>query len=409
MSYVQMYLKYMTIHCIMSNPLNITVSPIVNGDATRPVIGFANMGNTCFMNCMLQILMCTHELNTVFDTCTPTATEKPPTAQEVTKPATQEVTKPATQEVIKPAAPVSTPTLCAAWNRLRQQYRTATQAVRPTEFIQTTQHLLKNFNNVRRQHDATELLVCLLDQFHREMSHEVSANIRGVPVTTTDKLASICYAKIKTHFEASYSKIVELFSGVMVNTITTPKEVRRVPEIFTMLSLPLPPSKQTSLEDQIAQYVSAETVPDVDISEAAATGAEAEAEAKGTRPTTPKRANAVRQTSFWSFPQLLVIQIHRGGDGRARNSSALTFPVKGLNLSSHVIGYDAESFVYDLYGVCNHSGTNTGGHYTALMCPSEAQGWISADDSRVSNTSIKEATLSSNTAYCLFYRKRSHK
>ena len=43
------------------------------------------------------------------------------------------------------------------------------------------------------------------------------------------------------------------------------------------------------------------------------------------------------------------------------------FPLNNLDLSKYVVGYDKNSFKYDLYGICNHSGGSAGGHYTAYV------------------------------------------
>ena len=38
-----------------------------------------------------------------------------------------------------------------------------------------------------------------------------------------------------------------------------------------------------------------------------------------------------------------------------------------MDLSKYVKGYDKKSYVYDLYGICNHGGNTWGGHYTAYV------------------------------------------
>ena len=43
----------------------------------------------------------------------------------------------------------------------------------------------------------------------------------------------------------------------------------------------------------------------------------------------------------------------------------IDIPINHVNLSQLVHGYKKESYIYDLYGICNHSGGVLGGHYTA--------------------------------------------
>ena len=43
------------------------------------------------------------------------------------------------------------------------------------------------------------------------------------------------------------------------------------------------------------------------------------------------------------------------------------FPLTDLDFSNYIVGYDKDSYKYDLYGICNHSGGTAGGHYTAFV------------------------------------------
>jgi ubiquitin C-terminal hydrolase len=89
-----------------------------------------------------------------------------------------------------------------------------------------------------------------------------------------------------------------------------------------------------------------------------------------------------------------------------KNQILIDFPLNDLDLSKYVIGYKKKSYMYDLYGVCNHSGSVFGGHYTAYIKNANGK-WYNFND-----TSVQEIPLSLNNSiispksYCLFYRKR---
>jgi ubiquitin C-terminal hydrolase len=68
------------------------------------------------------------------------------------------------------------------------------------------------------------------------------------------------------------------------------------------------------------------------------------------------------------------------------------------------LGYKKEDYIYELYGVCNHSGGLLGGHYTAYVKNSNAK-WYHFNDTIVNE--IEETQIISPKAYCLFYRKKS--
>ena len=89
-------------------------------------------------------------------------------------------------------------------------------------------------------------------------------------------------------------------------------------------------------------------------------------------------------------------------------SDLVNFPLEGLDMSPFVIskeGLTADDCKYDLYGVSHHSGSLSGGHYTA-SCRSEVDGkWAYFNDSRVSKLSSGEVV--DKSAYLLFYKRRS--
>ena len=58
--------------------------------------------------------------------------------------------------------------------------------------------------------------------------------------------------------------------------------------------------------------------------------------------------------------------------------------------------------MYNLYGVCNHTGGAMGGHYTANVRTADGS-WYNFNDMSV--TKINESRAVTPEAYCLFYRK----
>jgi ubiquitin C-terminal hydrolase len=119
---------------------------------------------------------------------------------------------------------------------------------------------------------------------------------------------------------------------------------------------------------------------------------------------TGKKEAVRKNLTFWSFPNILVIDIKRFNAANRKNQVLVTFPLEELNLSEYVIGYNKESYVYDLYGVCNHSGSVQGGHYTAFVKNANGK-WYHFNDTSVSEVGVPSQIISPK-AYCFFYRKR---
>ena len=61
-------------------------------------------------------------------------------------------------------------------------------------------------------------------------------------------------------------------------------------------------------------------------------------------------------------------------------------------------------YIYDLYGVCNHSGGVLGGHYTSYIRTKNNK-WYLFNDKIISEVKNTNCIISAK-AYCLFYRKK---
>ena len=120
---------------------------------------------------------------------------------------------------------------------------------------------------------------------------------------------------------------------------------------------------------------------------------------------TKLKQNVQKKLSYWSLPTILVIDIKRFNAQNRKNQILVTFPLENFDLSKYVVGYKKESYVYDLYGICNHSGGVHGGHYTAFVKNANGK-WYEFNDTIV--TEIMDTNkLITPKAYCFFYRKKT--
>jgi len=140
-------------------------------------------------------------------------------------------------------------------------------------------------------------------------------------------------------------------------------------------------------------------------------------------PQCKKHQRTLKQMNVWKLPRILVIHLKRfaskkpstgreeflmkyGIVFRAKLTTIVNFPLRGLNLSKFVESAASQNCIYDLFAVSNHYGGTHAGHYTAY-CLREVDGnsgWFKFDDSRVSQ--IEEAEVQSSSAYVLFYKLR---
>jgi len=113
---------------------------------------------------------------------------------------------------------------------------------------------------------------------------------------------------------------------------------------------------------------------------------------------------AKKNILFWSLPKILIIDIKRFNVKIMKLQQLLNFPINDFNLSKYVIGYNSNNYIYDLFGVCNHSGGVSGGHYTSFIKDDNGF-WYLCNDTQVTQI-LDTSQIITPKAYCLFYRKK---
>jgi ubiquitin C-terminal hydrolase len=338
----------------------------MNTTTTNGLSGLANLGNTCFMNSCIQVLSHTYELNNFLD---------------------QTTYKTKLKNIGESA-------LLVEWDNLRKMLWSKDQMVVPNQFVRTVQmvaaHKKIDIFTGFLQNDLSEFLLFIIDCFHTSLSREIKMTISGTPLNDTDKTAIQCFEMIKNMYSKDYSEVWNLFYAIHVSEITnfeTGVKISTTPEPYFMINLPIPvDNKSPSLIDCFNYYVEGETINDWYNEE------------------TKETLIIQKKIQFWSLPPILVIDFKRFNNKAQKNQINITFPLENLDLSKYVIGYQKDSYKYELYGVCNHSGGVMGGHYTSYVKNANGK-WYHFNDTSVDEVSNPESTIISPKAYVLFYRK----
>ena len=84
-----------------------------------------------------------------------------------------------------------------------------------------------------------------------------------------------------------------------------------------------------------------------------------------------------------------------------KNNTYVMYPINNFDIREYIVGPEKDLAIYDLYGVIEHYGTLSQGHYKAL-CKND-NNWISYNDSIID---IVKDPLSKN-AYVLFYKMKN--
>jgi ubiquitin C-terminal hydrolase len=284
--------------------------------------------------------------------------------------------------------------LLEEWNKLRRLMWSKNCVISPKGFIVSVHNIArakdKEIFTGYTQNDLPEFLMFLIDSFHEALSRKVIINIQGVIKKEEDKIAKSCYEMMKMMYEKEYSEILKYFYGIQVTHL---KDLEgniksEKPEPYFMLNLPIPENnKRPNIYECLDLYSLNELM---------------DGDNKWYDEDKKEKIVVNKKTEFFSFPDVLVLDFKRFNNSLRKNQVLIEFPLEGLDLKKYVIGYNKDSYVYDLYGVCNHSGSVMGGHYTAYIKNPNGK-WYLYNDVRVSEVEEKEVV--SPKAYCLFYRK----
>jgi len=335
----------------------------------KGLTGLTNLGNTCFINSCLQVLSHTYELNNFLD---------------------NDVYKKRLNKKYDSA-------LLLEWDDLRKMIWSENCIISPMKFI-TTIHKLAQLKGQESftgfsQNDLPEFLIFVIECFHNALSRKVEMTISGDELNETDKIAKKCFETIKQMYSKDYSEIWNMFYGIHISQLISMKTQQVLslrPEPYFIISLPIPSeNKSPSLTDCFDLYVQGEIL---------------EGENAVLNEVTNKKEPMKKNITFWSFPNILVVDIKRFDYRNRKNQILITFPLENLDLSKYVCGYNQSSYVYDLYGVCNHSGNVLGGHYTAFVKNANEK-WYHFNDTNV--TEIANDSIITPKAYCFFYRKKT--
>ena len=330
--------------------------------------GLVNLGNTCFINSTMQILSHTYELNELLDS----------------------------QSFKKKIKNKYDSALLVEWDNLRQILWKEQCTVSPGKFLKTIQKIaeIKDLDMFTgySQNDLPEFLLFVIDCFHNSVAREIKMTISGEIENVTDDIAVKCFEMIKQSYSKEYSEIWNLFYAVHISEIIcleTGKQMSIKPEPFFMIDLPIPKIKSPSIIDCFDLYVEGEIL---------------DGDNAWYNEEIKSKIDVKKKISFWSFPNILVIDFKRFNSRNQKNQILITFPLDNLDLSKYVVGYKKNSYVYELYGVCNHSGGVLGGHYTSYVKNANGK-WYHFNDTSVSEVGLID-TIISPKAYCLFYRKK---
>eukprot|EP00792_Barthelona_sp_PAP020_P000952 TRINITY_DN11597_c0_g1_i1.p1 TRINITY_DN11597_c0_g1~~TRINITY_DN11597_c0_g1_i1.p1 ORF type:complete len:790 (+),score=182.05 TRINITY_DN11597_c0_g1_i1:38-2407(+) len=120
-------------------------------------------------------------------------------------------------------------------------------------------------------------------------------------------------------------------------------------------------------------------------------------------PKCSKLVPAFISTYIFRLPKVLIIHLKRFTKLISKNTLLVDFPIKELDMEPFVADIATKlnnNFKYDLFGVIQHGGTLSDGHYIGIAKNSIDNQWYEFNDSLVSSTN----DIVTEAAYVLFYQ-----
>ena len=362
--------------------------------AGKGLSGLANMGNTCYANACLQMLSHTYEFNDF-------------------------LSKNGGEYKARLNHKVDS-VLLHEWDKLRTMMWADNCIISPGGFVSAMQKIAKlkhmDLFSGFQQNDVAEFLGFLLDCFHTALSREVEMKVRGVARNATDRAAKECYEMMADMYKKQYSEVLNIFYGVQVSMIESmgaaSETLSTKPEPFCILNLSFPNATHATQTTQTTQTIHAfrgATVSLFDCMEHHCAPEVLSGDNAWFNEATGKKQDVKKRLSFWSLPNVLIIVLKRfemNARGHMRKIQVpIDVPCVRADFSKFVHGYNPASYVYELFGVCNHhGGSPMGGHYTATIRNANGK-WYGCNDTIVKEMPLATDSIVSNLPYCLFYRK----
>tara|TARA_B100001248_G_C27376296_1_gene454447 strand:- start:33 stop:1217 length:1185 start_codon:yes stop_codon:yes gene_type:complete len=264
------------------------------------------------------------------------------------------------------------------------------------------------------QHDSQEFLIFMLDQIHEDMAKKVNIVFGKEVIPKIDQKDSSndiesTIVKLMANrmwnifIRNQYSIITELFTGMYHSELVSKNcgNKSHAFDPFTCLSVSIPIregvqgyqdlNKEFTIYDCLNNFFTTE---------------ELDKDNKIMCDRTMEKVEASKKISLWFPPKLLVIQIKRFmknlyGQTTRKLKNKVTYPVKDLDLTKYTSEYNKKSYKYNLFAVNIHSdnGGIHSGHYYSYCKNIVDNKWYCYNDEHT----IPIKNIHSDNAYLLFY------
>ncbi len=326
--------------------------------------------------------------------------------------------------------------------------------ITPTNFKKIFSHKIVNFQNFS-QHDTHEAVINVFDKVHEEIKKEVEINYKIFSEEylllfthmTEQNLSDIECCKMETIYPDiwelfllkkaidSFNKssiITETFQNIISSTLQCLECNYHTYnfDLNTIISLEIPTELLVDLDeinktldkiqditddirDQIRKQLIYSQIQDKEITLeqcfAKFVGVEILTEdEKWYCPHCQVKVKAGKKMDIWIPPEIMIIHLKRFDGYQNKINTTIKFPINGFNINPFMSEYAKKLgvFTYDLFAVNNHIGSMNGGHYFSIVKSLTDNKWYCQNDD--DSIRIDESEIITNKAYMLFYVRRTN-
>lgn len=247
------------------------------------------------------------------------------------------------------------------------------------------------------QHDAHEFLVMMLNIFHELLSKNVTYSITGKIINQLDLQIAQAHDDWLAHYKQRHSVILDIFSGQLQTTIVCDHchQIHYKYDPFMHLDLPLlqvSDGRPYDLLQCFDRFFTTEKLDEQNLYQC---------------DHCHQKTRATKTIALWTLPDILIIKLNRFKNLDSHTikiNDWIDFPIEQLNILKYNSSPLNSLTKYHLYAIICHEGTTNAGHYWAECLHSSENQWYRFNDTHVSSIRSTDNLITSSV-YVLFYQK----